>query len=92
MRFALAYSSVLRGRSATLTVTPLTVHCVAHTCTNAAGEPSTRTILLEAQQLSLALPANGHGIRVELASSAFQLRDAPWTAAHASVLFLRVGG
>jgi len=90
--FALSYSPVLRGRSATLTVTPVTVTCSGHGCTTAAGASSTRTIVVAGTTLSLPLPPPGHGIRVQLATRAFQLRDAPWTAARAHVLFIRGPG
>ena len=92
VQFTITYSSVLRGRSATLTITPLTLLCAGVSCTKIPGRPSTRTIVLSAKPLSLPLPARGHGVRLDLASSAFQLRDAPWTSARASVLFLRVAG
>jgi hypothetical protein len=86
--FALAYSSVLRGRAATLTVTPLTLRCASQRCSPASGQPSTRTIVLKGDKLSFPLPASHHGLRVALSTSAFQLRDAPWTAARATSSFL----
>ncbi len=88
VRFTVSYSSVLRDRSATLTITPLTVHCAGGTCTTVAGHPSARTVVLTTRVLSLPLPARGHGIRLDLETNAFQLLDAPWKAAHASVSFL----
>ncbi len=83
LRFPLKFSAVLRGRSATLTITPLTVSCTAHHCTTTAGTPTTRTIVLGAKTIRLPLPAAGQGLELMLATAAFQLRDAPWLAAHA---------
>ena len=44
VRFPVVFSPVLRGRTATLTVTPLTAHCHAKRCTTAPGTPTTKTI------------------------------------------------
>jgi hypothetical protein len=92
VRFALRYSAVLRGRTATLTITPLRVRCSHQVCRTTSGQPSTRAITLSAKALSLALPARGQGVRLELTTNAFQLRDAPWTSARAQVLFVRGQG
>lgn len=83
--FPITYSSVLRGRPATLTVTPLTVSCLHghHDCTTTAGTPSGRTLVLRSHKLVLVRPAKGQGYELALATTAFQLKDAPWTAAHA---------
>jgi hypothetical protein len=92
VQFALSYSPVLRGRTATETVTPIRLSCVGHACTPVPGRSSTRTIVLGPKTLSLPLPAVGHGVELALATSPFQLRDAPWTSARAHVLFLRRAG
>jgi hypothetical protein len=92
VQFTVSYSSVLRGRHAGLTITPLTLRCVHGTCAKIPGAPNTRRIVLSARPISLPLPARGHGLELDLQTTAFQLSDAPWTAAHASVLFLRVTG
>jgi len=84
--FQLHYSAVLRGRKATLTITPLSAHCTTShtTCTASAGKPSSRKLVLRMKVLTLPLPAVGHGFRLTLATSAFQVEDAPWTAARAT--------
>ncbi|HWE33763.1 MAG TPA: hypothetical protein VG410_09775 [Solirubrobacteraceae bacterium] len=83
--FALYYSGVLRGRAAMLTVTPLTVTCVAHHgCTSTAGTPTTRSLTLRVSSVTVPAPAKGDGVRLTIATTAFQLRDAPWLAAHAT--------
>jgi hypothetical protein len=92
VQFSVSYSAVLRGRRATLTVTPLIVRCAGGTCAKIPGTPSTRRLVLGTRPISLPLPARGHGLELDLDTSAFQLRDAPWTAAHASVSFLRAAG
>jgi hypothetical protein len=92
VQFSVSYSSVLRGRHAALTITPLTLRCAHGTCAKIPGAPNTRRIVLSARPISLPLPARGHGLELDLQTTAFQLSDAPWTAAHASVLFLRVTG
>jgi hypothetical protein len=48
-----------------------------------------QTIVLRARTIGFALPLRGHGLRLALATSAFQLADAPWAAAHASGRFVR---
>ncbi len=92
VRFPVRYSSVLRGRSATETITPINMSCVAGSCTQVPGRPSTRTIVLRSRTISLPLPPAGQGVELELATSAFQLRDAPWRSARAQVLFFRRSG
>jgi hypothetical protein len=82
--FPLVFSNVLRGRTATLTVTPLTVSCHAGLCTTTAGTPTTKTIVLRPRGILVGLPSAGHGIQLTVATAAFQLRDAPWVAAHAT--------
>jgi hypothetical protein len=85
VRFPISFSSVLRGRTATLTITPLTAHCTTGHCTPTAGTPTTRTITLRASAISLPLPAEtDHGYRLELQTAAFEHRDAPWLAAQAT--------
>jgi hypothetical protein len=88
VRITLQFGSVLHGREARLTVTPLTVRCSSHPCTIAAGRPSTRKIVLRGGTLVFPLPAPGHGLQLAIATSAFQLRDAPWTAARAMSRFV----
>ncbi len=83
------YSSVLRGRPAKLTLTPLSIRCVGPRCRTVPGRASTRTIVLRGASLTVALPAPGHGIQVTLSTAAFQLRDAPWTAARATFRYVR---
>jgi hypothetical protein len=89
VRFRLAFGAVLRGRTATLTTTALTFHCAHRICTIVTGRPSTRVIMLQAKHLSFPLPARGHGLRIAIGTSAFQLADAPWTAAHAIGRYVR---
>lgn len=86
--FPLAFSPVLHGRKAALTVTPLTVVCGASGCATTAGRASTSIIVLRSQSFDLPLPAHGHGLLVAIATSAFQLADAPWTAARAATRFV----
>jgi hypothetical protein len=82
--FPLRYSAVLRGRTAALTVTPVTVTCVAHQgCTTTTGTPTTRPLLLNVSEITVPAPAKGQGVRLTIATSAFQQGDAPWLAAHA---------
>lgn len=82
VRFPISFSSVLRGRSATLTITPLTAHCAAGRCTTTSGAPTTRTVTLRASAITLPLPAKlGQGYRLELQTAAFEMRDTPWLAA-----------
>jgi hypothetical protein len=82
VKFPVTFTSVLRGRSATLTITPLTFSCVSGSCSTTAGTPTTRAIVLRANSIKLPLPAKGQGFRLMLATAAFQQRDAPWLAAH----------
>jgi hypothetical protein len=91
--FPIRYTRVLRRRHATLTVTPLSWQCNANgsTCRTKRGKPSSRVILMPAKSVSLPLPAIDQGFQVTLATAAFQLADAPWTAAHAaSAPFVRM--
>jgi hypothetical protein len=82
--FPIRYSTILRGRHATLTVTPLSLTCGGGACMTKRGRPSSRVILLPAKSLSLPLPAAGEGFQLALTTAAFQAGDAPWTAAHAT--------
>jgi hypothetical protein len=79
--FPIRYAKVLHGRHGTLTITPLSEQCHRGTCTTRRGRPSSRVILLTIKTLSLPLPAKGQGFQLALATAAFQLGDAPWTAA-----------
>jgi hypothetical protein len=90
VQFAVYYSRVLQGRSAMLEITPLTVRCMMGTCTTTAGTAVSQTIVIRSRTLSFPLPAVGQGLRLAIATSAFQLADAPWTAARAvSQAFVR---
>jgi hypothetical protein len=84
VKFPLRFTAVLRGRSATLTITPLTVTCTGGVCTNTEGTPTTQAIVLKRSGIELPLPAAGQGIQLMVQTAAFQLRDAPWLAAQAS--------
>ena len=85
VRFPISFSPVLRGRTATLTITPLTAQCATAPCTPTAGTPTTRTITLRAPAITLPLPADtGHGYRLQLQTAAFERHDAPWLAATAT--------
>jgi Cysteine-rich secretory protein family len=77
VRFTVSYSAVLRGRSATETITPVSNSCVGNACTPIPGHPTSRTIVLNARTLSVPLPPPGHGVELALSTSGFQLRDAP---------------
>jgi hypothetical protein len=47
-------------------------------------------VVLRSHRITVPLPAKGTGLQLMLATPAFQLRDAPWLAAHAvSRPFLR---
>jgi hypothetical protein len=89
LTFPLRFSAVLRGRTAMLTVTPLTVRCHGHACPAVPGRPVSRAIVLRAKTLRFPLPAPGTGIALALDTAAFQLADAPWAAASASARFVR---
>jgi hypothetical protein len=84
----LRFSAVLRGRTATLTITPLTVRCTPR-CRTTAGQPAVQKLVLRRRTLQVRLPDPGHGVQLRLATAAFQLADAPWTAAHAVTTFKR---
>ncbi len=86
LSFPLRLSPVLRGRRAKLTITPLTLlHCSNTACRTAAARSQVRWITLRSAPVRVPLPPRGHGVRVELETAAFQVRDAPYTAARASV-------
>jgi hypothetical protein len=84
VKFPLTFTSVLAGRTATLTITPLTRTCMGSVCTSTAGTPTTRAIVLRRGGILLPLPASGQGLQLMVATAAFQLRDAPWLAAKAT--------
>ena len=84
LQFPLRYSAVLRGRRATLTVIPVSVSCNPRPCRTTSGRSRSRSIVLTMRALSLPLPAPHEGVELMLATSAFQLGDAPWTAARAT--------
>jgi hypothetical protein len=81
VRFPLRFTKVLSGRDATLTV--IGESCSAGRCKATAGATSTRTITLQGRALTVPLPAGSNGLRLKIATAAFQLGDAPWLAAHA---------
>ena len=83
VRFQLTFSAVLYGRRAAMTITPLTLVCRARLCQITTGPSATHTIVLRSKHLSFPLPTPGHGLRIAIATRAFQLADAPWTAGHA---------
>jgi hypothetical protein len=89
LSFPLRFSPVLRSRTATLTTTPLTRSCSRRHCHTTAGTASTRTVVLASRTLKLALPSAGRGVSLALRTTAFQLVDAPWTAASAKARYLR---
>ena len=67
-----------------LTVTSLTLRCTRGTCTTKRGRPSSQVIVLTIRTITVPIPAKGKGVQLALATAAFQLGDAPWTAAHAT--------
>ncbi len=83
----LQFGAVLRGHTATLTLTPLT--CSHHGCRTTTGQPTTQKLVLRRRTVSVPLPPPGHGLRLRLSTAAFQLGDAPWAAAHAATTFRR---
>lgn len=89
LRFPLHFSAVLRGRRATVSLTALTLRCSRRRCRASRGSTTTTTVLLRHASLSIIVPASGHGVLISLTTPAFQLRDAPWTAAHTSFRYLR---
>jgi hypothetical protein len=89
VKIRVTFTRILRGRTARLTFTPLTVRCHRHGCSATAGRTTRRTITLRATALAFALPAHRHGFALALDTAAFQLGDAPWSAAHATVRFVR---
>jgi hypothetical protein len=89
VRVPLAFSAVLRGRTATVTVTPLTMRCRRRSCTLTKGRALLSTVALRAKALTFPLPARGRGIAIRVDTAAFQLADAPWAAAHATARFVR---
>jgi hypothetical protein len=89
VRLSLHFSSVLRGRRATLTLTSLSVHCGAGGCRTVSGTATARRIRLRSKTLLLPVPARGHGLEVDLRTAAFHLHGSPWAAAHAMSVFIR---
>ena len=91
VKLAVRFSPILRGHSATETITALSQQCQSGTCVPVSGTTRTRTVTLRGRlvTLSLQLPAHGHGFQVELRTDAFQSHDAQWGAAHAVVTFIR---
>lgn len=91
IRIAVRFSAILRGRTATETITALSRQCRSGTCVPISGRMRIRTIILRvrAAALSLSLPASGHGFEVELRTVAFQAHGAQWSAAHAVITFIR---
>jgi hypothetical protein len=89
LRFPLRFSAVLRGRSATLTVTPLLRSCARGSCRTRNGVPTSRSFVLSSSTLSLAAPPHGNGVEVQLSTTGFQLNQAPYTAARGAARYLR---
>jgi hypothetical protein len=91
LSFRLRFSPVLRGRYATLTLTPLVRRCIGRHCRTVAASPhpSVRTVVLRSDVLRVPAPAAGHGVQLTLSTAAFQLRDAPWTSARAAFRYFR---
>jgi hypothetical protein len=89
LRFPLHFSSVLRGRTATLSVRMLLLSCVATKCRLKLGTTSIRKIVLGGPELGIGLPAIGEGVRVTFSTPAFQLGEIPFSAASAVRTFLR---
>jgi hypothetical protein len=89
LKMTLRFSPVLVGRPATLTITPLSITCRRGACRTRAGRRSSRTIAVSSKPLGFAIPSKGHGMKLTIRTSAFQLGDAPWMAARASRSFVR---
>jgi hypothetical protein len=89
VKVALRFSPALTGRQASLKITSLTLTCRRGKCRTKTGRSSTRTIILDGTPLSFAIPSKGHGTKLTLTTSPFQLADAPWTGASASAGFFR---
>ncbi len=91
VKLSVRFSAILRGRSATETITALSQQCQSGTCVPVSGGSRTRTVPLRGRSvtLSLPLPAHGRGFQVELRTDAFESHGAPWGAAHAIVTFIR---
>ena len=85
--FRLPVRRCARGRNATLTITPVAVQLPRTACTRppVPGDADDRAALRI--RCRLPLPARGRGFRLGLDTDAFQLGDAPWTAAHACTRF-----
>lgn len=88
LRLPLRFSSVLRGRTATVGAQTLMLSCVATRCRLKPAGTVTRRLVLGASRLRIALPPFGEGVRVTVSTPAFQLADVPWSAASASRKFL----
>ena len=89
LHVAVKFGSVLQGRSATLTITQLTIHCTGSHCTTEAGTSSHRTITIGKTSLDFPRNAKGHGIRLTLDTAAFQAGGVPWAASRARVDIVR---
>jgi hypothetical protein len=82
VRFPVTFTSVLRGRSATLTTTDET--CSRGRCTPTGGGATTQVVSLGPNAITVPTPQPGHAVQLTLATDAFQLGDAPWVAATAT--------
>jgi hypothetical protein len=87
VRFPLHFTPVLSGRSATLTITP--ERCTGGSCTPDPAGVVTQTIVIGAAAVTVPIPAPGTGVRLTIATAAFQLGDAPWLAAQATSRLFR---
>lgn len=87
----LRYSAILRGHTATETITPVTQQCQSGACVPVSGQLSVRRLTLRrgSMTLTLPVPARGHGFQVALRTDAFQSAGAQWNAARAVVTFIR---
>lgn len=87
VRFPLTFTSVLRGRNATLTT--VAESCARGRCAPTSGGTTTQTVVLGPGAITVPTPAPGHAVRLTIATDAFQLGDAPWVAATATSRLFR---
>jgi hypothetical protein len=83
VQFPVRFSTVLKRRRATLTITAVRVNCAGHPCTTTVISRTTRTIVLRGKSITVRLPRTGRGVRVVLSTKAFRVGDAQWDAARA---------
>lgn len=88
--FPLHFSSVLRGRRATLTVTQLTVvSCTGSRCRTRDGHLTRTQVTLRRGSLGFPAPAAGRGLRVLLRTAAFRVGRTQWSSAQATGEYAR---